>query len=317
MASLGAAAIALVLVLALTPAWMRLAPRIGAIDWPRGRHAHERPTPTAGGVVIVVAVWAAALVVMQRPLALPVIGIFLAVLLLLLLSVYDDIHGVPAGIRLLAQCALALAVYAWGVRIEGTSNFLGLLGRESWVELGWLSCPLTVLWIVLLTNAMNWLDGIDGLTAGVAAISAFTLGLMATFSPATGMFPAIAVLGCAVAGACLGFLRYNFAPAKVFMGDAGAMCLGFLLGCVSALGALKGPTAAAVLLPLLVMGVPLYDSTTTVAKRVMNGKNPLAGDRTHIQHRLLDRGFSVKQAALVVYGFSAVLCLIALWLWWK
>lgn len=317
MAFLAAALIALVLVLLLTPLWMRVARRFGAIDYPGGRHRHRKPTPTAGGLAIFAGVWIAALVVLDWPPHDAVIGMLIGSGLLVLLNLYDDTKGLPSLGRLLAQVALAIVVFQWGVRIEGIGNLWGLLGKEPWVELGWLSGPVTVLWIVLITNAINWLDGVDGVAAGVAGISALTLAVMAALSQTSAMVLAVGVIAAAVSGACLGFLRLNFAPARVFMGDTGAMFLGFMLACLGVLGAYKVPTAATVVLPFLVLGVPLYDSTSAIFRRILNGKNPLVGDRTHIHHRLLDRGLSARQTALVIYGFTGVLCLIAIWLWWQ
>lgn len=317
MDSVKAGLVALALTLLLTPLWIRLAPRLGAIDRPRGRHQHKRPTPTAGGVAIYAGVWIGALGFLGWPLPGPVIGLLLSSGLLVLLNIYDDIAGLPPLGRLTCQVLLAVVAYAWGVRVEGMSNLGGLLGSEEWVELGRWSGPLTVFWLVLVTNALNWLDGLDGLAAGVAGISALTLGLTATLSGSHLAFPAVGVLAAAVAGACVGFLRYNFAPARVFMGDTGAMFLGFMLAGLSALGAFKGPTAVQIFLPVLVLGVPLFDSTTAILKRVLNGRNPLVGDRSHIHHRLVDRGMGVRQAVLVIYGLSGALCLLALFLWWR
>ena len=286
------------------------------MDRPRGRHRHDKPTPTGGGVVIFVGVWSAALLCLQWPPRDAVIGMLLGSGLLVALNIYDDIRGLPALSRLVAQIALATLVWMWGVRIEGVSNFAGLLGDEPWVDLGRLSAPLTILWIVVITNGLNWLDGLDGLAAGVAAISALTLTIMAVCSGIV-VFPAIGVVAAAVTGACLGFLRYNFAPARVFMGDTGSMFLGFTLACLAVVGPFKSATATTLLPPILVLGVPLYDSTRAVLRRILNAKNPLIGDRTHIHHRLLDRGLTVRQTVGVIYVLAGVLCLLAMGLWWR
>lgn len=314
---LTAALIALAVVFVLTPLWMRAARRLGAVDHPRGRHRHRQPTPTAGGLVIAVAAWAGAAAVVQLPLPDPVVGMLIASILLVALNLYDDIHGLPPVGRLAAQFVLAALVFVWGVRIEGITNIGGLLGSEPWVDLGWGSLPVTLLWIVLITNALNWLDGLDGLAAGVAGIAALTLALMAGLSFVTPVGLSIGVLAAALCGSCLGFLRYNFAPARVFMGDTGAMFLGFMLACLSVLGAYKVPTAATVVLPILVLGVPLYDSTSAILRRLARGRSPFEGDRNHIHHRLVDRGLSVRQAVLAIYGVSGGLCLLAFWLWWQ
>ena len=308
---------ALVLALVLTPLWIRVAPRLGAMDYPRGRHKHRQPTPTVGGIAIFLSTWAAVIAVTGWPLPHPLVGLMIASALLVCMNIYDDTRGLPPAGRLLVLIALAGVAYAWGVRIEGLTNFFGLVGEGQWVQLGWWSAPLTIFWIVLITNAMNWLDGIDGLAAGVTGSSALTLAILAGFGPELGPYPLLAVRASALFGSCAGFLRYNFAPARVFMGDTGAMFLGFTLACLSVMGAFKFPTAGTVILPVLVLGVPLFDSTTAIIKRLLKGKNPLVGDRNHIHHRLVDRGMSVPQAALVIYAFSGMLCLAALWLWSK
>ena len=314
---LTAGLVALVLSLALTPVWIRLARRVGAIDHPRGRHKHRQPTPTAGGLAIAAAAWVSALLVLQWPLSEPIIGVLIASVLLVCLNLYDDVHGLPAAGRLVSQVVLASVVFVWGVRIEGLTNFGGVLGSDPWFDLGWASYPITVVWIVLITNAVNWLDGLDGLAAGVSGIAALTLAVMAGLSFGAPVTMGVGVIAAAICGSCLGFLRYNFAPARVFMGDTGAMFLGFTLACLAVLGAYKVPTAATVVLPMLVLGVPLLDSTSAIARRVARGRNPLEGDRTHIHHRLVDSGLSVRQAVLAIYGISGALCLIALWLWWQ
>jgi UDP-GlcNAc:undecaprenyl-phosphate GlcNAc-1-phosphate transferase len=242
-----------------------------------------------------------------------IIGVLCGAGLLVLLNVWDDIHGLPPVGRLLAQIVIAVMVYVWGVRIEILTNPGGIFGPSPFVHLGWTSGPVTVLWIVLVTNALNWLDGLDGLAAGVAGISALTVAIMGTHA---GAIP-VAVTAACIAGSCLGFLFYNFNPARVFMGDTGAMCLGFMLACLSVLGAYKVPTAAAVFLPFLVLGVPVFDSTSAILKRILSGKNPLVGDRNHIHHRLVDGGLPVRAAVLIIYALSALLCLLALYLWWQ
>lgn len=312
---LGAGLLSLLLTLVLGWVWLRVAPRIGAVDRPRGRHRHKTPTPTIGGIAIYVSVWASLIALLGWPLPDAFTGLLIASSLLVALNVWDDVRGLPPAGRLAVQFAVAAVAYAWGVRIEGIGNLFGLLGMDVWVNLGWLSAPATVLWIVFITNALNWLDGLDGLAAGVAGISAAGLAAMAAMSTGHFLFPAIAAAAAAICGACLGFLKYNFYPARMFMGDTGAMFLGFMLSCISVMGAFKFPTAGAIVLPMLLLGVPLFDSTTAIVKRIANGKNPLEGDRTHIHYRLLDSGLSVPQTALVIYAFSGLLCAAALWLW--
>lgn len=302
---------ALLLALVLTPVVEKTALRLGAVDQPGGRRVHQATTPTAGGLAIVAAFWLV-VGVAARSVHIPGIGgLFIGSLLLVAICLVDDIRGVPAAPRFLAQIVVAVIVVYGGVRIEGITNPLVWWGGSEYLALGRWSGPLTVLWIVFMTNAINWLDGLDGLAAGVCALAAGTLTIMAI----TGQMPAVAILGAAAVGACLGFLPCNFAPARIFMGDSGAMFLGYLLACIAVLGAFKSTAMVAVLVPLLVMGVPIYDTIRTTFQRMKNGKPIYNADRTHLHHRLLDRGLTVTQTVLLYYGATAVLCLLALGLW--
>jgi UDP-GlcNAc:undecaprenyl-phosphate GlcNAc-1-phosphate transferase len=307
-ASIGAFTAALI----FTPLMMRLSPRIGAVAWPRERDVHSKPTPTAGGVAIFLAVWLPVYLLNYDQMA-PLLGIFVGSCVLLLICLVDDIIGLPALPRLVGQVAVAVLAYAWGVRISGVTDPLSLFGTYRYLTLGWLSGPLTVLWIVLVVNAMNWLDGLDGLAAGVSAIAAATLVIIAW--PTNFLFVAMPAL--VVTWACLGFLPYNFNPARIFMGDTGAMFLGYMLATLSVSGAFKAPTAVAVFFPLLVLGVPIYDSISTICKRLSQGKSIYEADQQHLHHRLLNRGLSTRQAVVVIYALTGVLCSVAILLWMK
>jgi len=302
---------ALLLALLLTPVVERIAPRIGALDHPEVRRVHHKITPTAGGLAIFTAFWLAVVAVGFSQSTPEIVGVLVGSLLLVAICLVDDIHGLHPAPRLVGQIiAATIAVYA-GVRIVGITNPLALRGGNPYLALGRWSGPLTVLWIVFMINAINWLDGLDGLAAGVCALAAGTLTIMAATS---GMLP-VAVIGAAIAGACLGFLPYNFSPARIFMGDTGAMSLGYLLACISVMGTFKSTAAVAVFIPVLVMGVPIYDTLSTTFQRMISGKPVYNADRTHLHHRLLDRGLSVTQTVLLYCGLTAVLCLAALGLW--
>jgi len=303
-------ALSVVIALVLTPAMVRLAPRLGAVAKPGERHVHTMPTPTAGGLAIFVAFWVPTLL-QNWPLHGALLGMFAGSLLLLAICLADDIIGLPALPRLGGQILVAIVAFVGGVQWGGFTSPLSILGAYHYVSLGWLSGPLTVLWIVLVVNALNWLDGLDGLAAGVSAIAAFTLAFIARGSE----IGPVAMPAVALAGACLGFLPYNFNPARIFMGDTGAMFLGYMLASLSVTGAYKSPTALAVFAPLLVLGVPIFDSLSTIAKRLRQGKSIYAADNQHLHHRLLARGLSTRQAVLVIYGLTAVLCVVAIALW--
>lgn len=303
---------ALLLALLITPLMMRLSPRIGAVAAPGDRHVHSKPTPTAGGVAIFVAVWLPIYLINHDNMG-PLTGIFVGSVVLLVICMVDDIVGLPALPRLVGQIGVAVLVYMWGVKISGVTDPLSVFGTYRYLALGWFSGPVTVLWIVLVVNAMNWLDGLDGLAAGVSAIAAATLAFIAW--PTNFLFVAIPAL--AVTWACLGFLPYNFNPARIFMGDTGAMFLGYMLASLAVSGAFKAPTALAVFFPLLVLGVPIYDSISTICKRLSQGKSIYEADQQHLHHRLLNRGLSTRQAVLVIYALTAILCIVAILLWMK
>jgi len=302
--------LALVMSLALTPLMIRLAPSLGAVDKPDPRRVHTAPIPTAGGIAMFVAFWVPMLL-LNRPLAGPLVGMLVGSAILLAICLVDDIVGLPPLPRLGGQVLVGVLAYLWGVQWSGFTNPLSLFGEYHYISLGWLSGPLTVLWIVLVINALNWLDGLDGLAAGVSAMAALTLTAMA-WDSALGT---VAIPALMLAAVCLGFLPYNFAPARIFMGDTGAMFLGYMLASLSVAGAFKSPTAVAVFVPLLVLGVPIFDSLNTIWKRLRQGKAIYAADKQHLHHRLLDRGLSPRQAVLVIYGLTAILCLVAITLW--
>ena len=304
------AAAACLLVLALTPLARRLAMRAGAIDEPDARRVHAAPTPSWGGLAILAGFLAPLLAVgvATGTMSAQAVGIGVGCILMSAMGAIDDVRGLPVAPRLLLQVAVALLVIAFGVRFAGLSN---PFKAGEYTSLGWLSWPATLVWIVVVTNAINWIDGLDGLAAGVCAIASGALMLMAASNiTATGAVLS-GMMGAALCGACLGFLPHNFSPAKIFMGDAGAMFLGFALACVSTVGAFKIPTAIAVLAPVLVLGVPIADMVTTILSRAKNRRPIYRPDRSHLHHRLLQTGMSVRQVVLILYGAEIALCAVA------
>ncbi|NPV48809.1 MAG: undecaprenyl/decaprenyl-phosphate alpha-N-acetylglucosaminyl 1-phosphate transferase [Armatimonadetes bacterium] len=306
-------ALLLSLVVALLLTWpvRALAFRIGAVAAPGGRRIHQKPTAQAGGLAIYAGFWLAVFV-QAKPLPPEFPGVFWGSLLLLGICLADDIRNLPAVPRLAGQVLVAAIAFWGGVRIEGFTSPLSLLGTYQYVNLGILSAPVTVVWIMAMINAINWLDGLDGLVAGVAALAGLTI-MAGAWSGSAPVF--IGVAAAAVAGSCLGFLPFNFNPARIFMGDTGAMFLGYILACISVLGPFKSTTAIALFVPLLVLGVPIFDTVTGIIRRLAAGKSPLAADRGHIHHRLLDRGLSTRQAVLFIYALTGLLCGLALELW--
>ena len=209
--------------------------------------------------------------------------------------------------QIVVQILCALLVIPFGVRIEFLTD---PFHPGHMIYLGLWAAPLTVLWIVGVTNAINWIDGLDGLAAGVCAIAAMTLALMAVQSGQ----PALALLAASLCGSLLGFLRYNFNPAKIFMGG-GALFVGFTLAAIAAAGAFKVAAAMAIMVPILVLGVPIFDTAFVIIRRFLSGHPIYQADKSHLHHRLLARGFTHRQTVVILYivslGLSAVAVLLA------
>lgn len=287
----------------LTPAVKILAEQLGAVDQPGGRRIHDHPIPRMGGLAISAAFLAAVLLLAR--LTPGVVGLLLGSLIILLMGAADDLTQLSPLRKLLLQLAAALTAMSFGVRIE----FISIPGgAEPFLALGRLSAPLTLLWLVGCTNAVNLIDGLDGLAAGVSLISSLTLFEAALLAGQ----PNAALLLAALAGACLGFLPFNFHPAVIFMGDVGSQFLGFTLACVSVIGAFKLQTALTFAVPVLSLALPLADTAFSFFRRLLRGQSPFLADRGHFHHRLLALGFSQRQAAAVLYAASALSGLAAL-----
>jgi UDP-GlcNAc:undecaprenyl-phosphate GlcNAc-1-phosphate transferase len=296
-------ATALLCSLALTPLAARWSRAVGLVDRPRPGEVQRQPIPRAGGHGIYLAfVAAVALSLVLAPRAPQelhrIVGLLLGVALLVPFAVWDDFKRLGPLPQLLVQVLVALVAVAFGITITSISNpfapppFGGLILLP-----GWLVAPATVAWLVLMINSMNWLDTMDGLAGGVAAIAAVILGLVSLgLNQGT-----VALLPLALAGACLGFVPYNFNPARVFMGSTGSMFLGYALGVIAIIGGAKIAST------ILVLGVPVLDALLVVAARSVAGRHPWrGGDNAHLVHRLLGVGLTQRQIALLVYALCAV-----------
>lgn len=280
------------------------------VDEPSERKVHSGIIPRAGGLVIYVSfmasVSAAALyptkVFMQlydRQIAVLIAG----ATLVFLLGLWDDARRLSARFKFWVQMGAALLAFAGGIKIQGISIFSNVT-----FSLGWLSLPVTLFWFLLVINAMNLIDGLDGLASGLSLFSCVVLVIIC----ATSGRLSIAVVLAAVGGAALGFLKYNFNPASVFLGDSGSYFFGYMLAGFTVLGALKGPVTVAILIPLIALGVPLFDTLFTPIRRFILGQRIFSPDRKHLHHRLLDLGFSQRNAVLLLYGFSILMGVIAI-----
>lgn len=287
----------------LTFAVRRLATRYGALDRPQARKVHEQPVPTWGGLGIFGGALLGTLVF--TPVTREFGGVLLGALVLVGSGMIDDRFDMRAGIKLLAQILAAFVLLAFGVRIAGFSSPLTHSYHALLPYQGWL---LTVVWVVGITNALNLIDGLDGLAAGVSALSAMTLAVLAFQQNHRD----VAVLAAALSGACVGFLRHNFNPARIFMGDTGSQMLGFVLAAVSVAGTVKKPALVTLLLPLVVLGVPVLDATLAVIRRSRRGVSIFRADREHLHHRLMNRGLNQRQVVVMLYAATVALCAVAL-----
>jgi UDP-GlcNAc:undecaprenyl-phosphate/decaprenyl-phosphate GlcNAc-1-phosphate transferase len=305
---------ALALSLILTPLVRRLCVRRGWLDLPHEeRRIHAQALPRLGGVAVYLATLAAlpTLLLLNNSVTWSLsanrrqlLVVLVPASLVFLLGVYDDLRGAKARVKFIGQGLAASLFYALGGRIEVLS--VPLLGAVKLpVLVGFL---VTVLWVVMVTNAFNLIDGIDGLAAGAALFSAF---VMIVISVVLG-HPFVAVLALVLAGALTGFLRYNFNPASIFLGDSGSLFIGFLLAALSVLGVQKASTAVAIAIPLMAFGLPIADTCFAVVRRFISQRPLFGGDREHIHHMLLKRGWSQRRAALVLYGVCALCGLWAL-----
>lgn len=294
--------LAVALTLGLTPLVRQLAIRVGAMDQPDKRKVHTSPMPRMGGLAIFLSFWITAF--LTQPITAELKAFAFGSLLILISGIWDDMKNIRPWMKLAFQFAAALVVILAGVKVTFITN----LFADTPAILGWLSVPFTTLWIMGMTNAVNLVDGLDGLAAGVSAIAAFTIGVIAWLEG----FTYVGVLSLILAASTFAFLKYNFHPAKIFMGDTGALFLGYALAVVSIMGLTKMATTVSLFLPIVVLGVPIMDTLFAIIRRLMNRMPIFAADKDHLHHRLLAMGFSHTQAVLVVYGVCLFLSLSAI-----
>ncbi len=289
----------------LTPLVKYFAVRFGFVDIPKDeRRMHSHPIPTIGGLAIFAAFFLVVLVMAN--VSRQLIGMLLGSLIIVLLGVVDDKYDLNAKFKFLIQILAAVIPVTQGCVIRYISNPLPIQDYP-YLPLRFLAIPCTIIWIVALTNAVNFIDGLDGLSVGVCSISCLSMGVIAI---ALGQGSEALILG-ALLGACLGFLPYNLNPAKIFMGDTGATFLGFMLGCMSVSGLFKVYTVISFAVPILVLGVPLFDICFACLRRMWHHVSPMHADRSHIHHRLIDMGFNQRQSVSILYLVASLLGLLA------
>jgi UDP-GlcNAc:undecaprenyl-phosphate GlcNAc-1-phosphate transferase len=296
------AALALLIVVLLTPVVGNVARILGVVDRPGGRRVHERVVPKLGGLALFFGIIIPALALVDFSTEMR--GLLLGATVATAVGAIDDFRGLVWWEKLAGQIGAAAIPVASGIWIDHfTFPFVGAHEVSPWV-----GKPLTVLWIVAIMNMVNFLDGLDGLAAGVCSISGATFAVIAL---SLGK-PQAAIVSAIVFGACLGFLRHNFYPARIFMGDSGAMLLGFVLATVAVEGLLKTAATVALLFPLLVLAVPIFDTGFVVARRLKYGQPITAPDREHLHYRFLRLGFSQRRTTVIIWLWCATLAGAAL-----
>ena len=281
------------------------------------RDLHENPLPRLGGVPIFLSFLIGIAVAWLAGLHFPALAVgsslrtLLTILvpgtLIFLLGIYDDIHSVCPYTKFAVQAVAAIMLFAGGLRILDLPLLFGAR------HLAWpIGLPLTVLWVIGITNAFNLIDGLDGLAAGSALFSTLVVFVVAIFNGSS----LVSLLTIALAGAILGFLRFNFNPATIFLGDCGSLFIGFMLSALALVGSEKAPTVIAVAIPLVSFGLPILETTLSVMRRLISGKPLFTGDREHIHHKLLQLGMTHRQVVIVLYGVSAIFALLSLFLLW-
>ncbi len=300
-----AAAVAFAISNMTTPPVKRFAEGIGAMDVPKDeRRVHNHPIPRMGGLAIFLGFVLSLLLFVD--MSTQVMGLLLGTVIIAVMGALDDIVNLNAWIKLGGQLLAAGVAVRCGIVVDAISNFTPA-GGTTVLGSAWVTIPVTVFWIVACTNAVNLIDGLDGLAVGVSTISSLTMLVVSLYVAD----PSVSLILAALTGACLGFMPYNLNPAKIFMGDVGSQMLGFVLSTASIIGLFKFHAIISFLVPLLALAVPLADTIFAFFRRILHGQSPFHADRGHFHHRLLALGMSQKQAVAVLYGVSAVLGLIA------
>lgn len=305
--------LAFVICLIMTPLVIKFSNKFGFVDIPKdSRRVHTKPMPRIGGLSMVISMYITIFVYYMLTkniegiaLDTKLIGFVLGSLIIALMGFIDDAITLKARYKAIFQLVAAIVLYVFEIRISGIKiPFL----HTDIINFGILDFPVTLIWVIGVTNALNLIDGLDGLSAGIAAISA--VALLIIFVATSVSLEAIIITAILV-GITLGFLPYNFNPAKTFMGDVGSNFLGFTLATVSIMGFAKGYTVIAIIAPILAMGVPLFDTIFAMLRRIAKGQPPLRPDGAHIHHRLIKHGFTQRQAVLILYTVTSICCIIA------
>ena len=284
-----------------TPAVRVLSYKLNAVDIPKdNRRMHNKPMPLIGGLAIFLSFMITTLIFTD--VSAEMTALWVGGLILIILGILDDIYNINAWIKLAVQIIVALVVIYEKLLISSIYLF------DRYIEFGWLSYPITIFWVVALINAFNLIDGLDGLSCGVCSICCISLFLVAIMMGDTTQ----ALLAIILFGSCVGFLPYNFNPAKIFMGDTGAYFLGFVLAVVSIQGVFKMSAVISFILPVIIFALPLFDTIFAFCRRILNGQGPFTPDKRHLHHRLMACGLSQRRTVSILYAISGLFGLIAI-----
>ncbi len=290
--------LAFVISLVLTPLVRKFAINHGIMDVPKDdRRVHKSAMPLMGGVAIYIAVIIGLFIFV--PISSRLFGVVVGATLILISGIIDDWKGLSPTMKIVFQLAAGIALILGGIRIDFVTNPFTASGNVYYLST--FALPLTLIWVVGISNTINLIDGLDGLASGVTLIASFFLMLVASkFGHED-----VAQIAALLMGACLGFLPFNFYPAKIFMGDTGALFLGYMLAVITIDGVMKSVATVALVLPIIILGVPIFDTFFAIVRRTMRGQSFMAADKGHLHHRLLNRGLNQKQTVLILYGITA------------
>lgn len=314
--------ISLLITVLITPVIKKISESRGFLDKPGERKVHKRPIPLGGGVAVYIGFFLTVLILSAFIFSFTgakffsvnltktinyMLGLFICGTIILIMGLIDDKKVIPAKVKLVFQIGIALILYYFGFSID----YITLPGTKILYLSKPISLALSLLWIVGLTNALNFLDGLDGLLAGITVISCVSFAIV---TASQGQF-VVTVLMLILAGSALGFLRYNFYPAKIFLGDAGSLFIGLMLSSLSIMGAFKVTATLVFIIPLVIMGIPIFDTTYAVTRRMVKGQSVFKADKGHLHHKLLSMGLSQKKVVITIYVISALLCGFSLYLY--
>ncbi len=304
----GSFALAALISFLVTPLAIMIAPKIGAVDIPKdGRRMHSEVMPRFGGLAIFVGTMLPLIFFFHHVPKMQ--AVFVGGTIMYILGVVDDLKNLNAGIKFFVQLIVASIMYFMGLRITLITNYIT---GEGDLTFGVALCFIvTVIWIVGITNTINLIDGLDGLAAGTTAIASLAIAYVAYIhGDQVGFFVVCAAM-MIIAGACAGFLPYNFYPAKIFMGDGGSLFLGFMIAALSVVGPLKRSTVIAVVIPVVVLGIPIFDTVFAIFRRLVNRQPIMMADKGHLHHHLIASGYGQRRAVLMLYGISAIMGMAA------